>query len=358
MRILFVTGLAHLPQSMGGVQSSTDSLISMLAATGHEGAVACTMWGNGPVALAGRARMKLTRKRFARDRVNGYPCYRAWDLLPAIPEILRDYRPDVAVIQHVNTVPLTKAIVDQGVPAVIYFRNAAFDALAGDLRDLPATVRYIANSQFSARVYGAEFGVTSAIIPPLIRAEQYRTEPTGKSVVMINPHPTKGIDIALAVARMCPDIPFRFIQSWELSQDMQARMTAAQEELSNVTLLPATRDMKSVYAQARIVLAPSQWDEAWGRVASEAHVSGIPVIGSDRGGLPEAIGPGGIVIPADAPAGEWADAVRRVWAEDAVHAELSGAAIRYSQRQELQPEGQLDLLLDTARNAVDALRSR
>jgi glycosyltransferase involved in cell wall biosynthesis len=84
-------------------------------------------------------------------------------------------------------------------------------------------------------------------------------------------------------------------------------VAALRSELpANVTLHPPTRDMRPLYARARLLLAPSQWEEAWGRVATEAQVSGIPVLASNRGGLPEAVGNGGILLPADAPGNEWA----------------------------------------------------
>ena len=38
-------------------------------------------------------------------------------------------------------------------------------------------------------------------------------------------------------------------------------------------------DMRSVYAKCRILLAPSVWEEAYGRVVTEAQISGIPVVG-------------------------------------------------------------------------------
>lgn len=357
MKLIFVTGASHLPQSMGGVQSSTDSIITTLAGMGHTGAVACALWGEGKMALSGRFQMKLTRQPFARDRTNGYCSYRAWDILTALPAIVRAYQPDVAIVQHVNTMPLAQALIAAKVPSVLYFRNAEFPDLKGDLRDLPDHVRYIANSRFTASAYAQKYGVSSAVIPPLIRAENYRTSAAGKAVVMINPHPIKGVEVALAVAELCPDIPFRFVQSWGLLPEHQARMTAALEQLPNITVLPATRDMKAIYAQARLVLAPSQYEEAWGRIASEAHVSGIPVVGSDRGGLPEAIGPGGVALPANAPASEWAATVRRIWSDDAFHAALSHQALHYAEREEMQPEGQARLLLDTAQQAIDAFHA-
>lgn len=46
----------------------------------------------------------------------------------------------------------------------------------------------------------------------------------------------------------------------------------------------------------KILLVPSQWEEAFGRVAIEGMVNSIPVIGSDVGGLKESIGNGGILL--------------------------------------------------------------
>ncbi len=95
--------------------------------------------------------------------------------------------------------------------------------------------------------------------------------------------------------------------------------------------------MKSIYARTRILLVPSQWEEAWGRVVTEAHVSGIPVLASDVGGLPQAVGPGGRLVPRDADCGTWAQCLREIWSNDDAWRTLSLAAIRYAQRSEINP---------------------
>lgn len=116
--------------------------------------------------------------------------------------------------------------------------------------------------------------------------------------------------------------------------------------LPNVTLRPPTQDMRSVYGKARIVLAPSQWEEAFGRAAVEPQFSGIPVVASARGGLPEAVGPGGLLMDPAADADAWAEAVRRLWHDPALYAEKSQAARRNSTRPEMDPARQIDRLLD------------
>jgi glycosyltransferase involved in cell wall biosynthesis len=46
--------------------------------------------------------------------------------------------------------------------------------------------------------------------------------------------------------------------------------------------------MESVWDSTQVLLMPSLWCEAWGLVAVEAQIRGIPVISSDAGAIPEA----------------------------------------------------------------------
>jgi glycosyltransferase involved in cell wall biosynthesis len=49
--------------------------------------------------------------------------------------------------------------------------------------------------------------------------------------------------------------------------------------------------------QARILVVPSLWNEPFGIVALEGIACGLSVVGSNGGGLPEAIGPCGVTFP-------------------------------------------------------------
>jgi glycosyltransferase involved in cell wall biosynthesis len=60
---------------------------------------------------------------------------------------------------------------------------------------------------------------------------------------------------------------------------------------------PATATPAEIFRGARVLLAPSVWEEPFGRVAAEALLNGVPPIVSDRGGLPDAVNDGGFVLP-------------------------------------------------------------
>jgi glycosyltransferase involved in cell wall biosynthesis len=69
-------------------------------------------------------------------------------------------------------------------------------------------------------------------------------------------------------------------------------------------------EREQLYAGARALVLPSL-DEGFGLPVLEAMSAGIPVIVSDRGSLPEVVGSGGTVLPADAP-DAWAGALERL----------------------------------------------
>ena len=350
MRVLFAVGNGYPPQFGGGVQSSTHHLAEQLIEHGHEASVLASLFGDGIFGLKARAKMKLLRQRAVMDSFPGYPVVRAWFPWEAAAFAVRKLRPEVAVVQCHQSVPLGKALQAEGVPLVVYLRNVEFHELGGDLRELPSA-QYIANSEFTARTYKREFGIDAAVLPPTINPAHYSTPTTGEFVTFINPYEEKGFDLAVKIAAACPEIPFLFVESWKLDDDHRARINATIAPLANIRLENRTSDMKTVYGRTKILLAPSKWEEAWGRVASEAHCSGIPVVGSRRGGLPEAIGTGGVVLDYDAPLEDWVEAVRRLWSDKQEYERLSAAARTFSERPELDPERQFAIffsLLDKA----------
>jgi glycosyltransferase involved in cell wall biosynthesis len=67
--------------------------------------------------------------------------------------------------------------------------------------------------------------------------------------------------------------------------------------------------------RAAVVLVPSRCEEACPYAVLDAFAAGIPVLGSNRGGVPELVGPQSALDPEDADA--WAAALTRLWADPA-----------------------------------------
>jgi glycosyltransferase involved in cell wall biosynthesis len=276
------------------------------------------------------------------DSVSDYAVWRTRSPWDAVNYVAGKERPDViVVIVADDPVRAASAALRTQIPILMRLQDVEFHRHSGHLADL-SNVSCIANSHFTADKYRSGFGANPGVIYPFISADRYRSKTTRENVTFINPHPYKGLDIALGIARLCPKIPFTFVESWRLSDERRRQLVQKCAALPNVTLLPPQRDMRVVYGKCKILLAPSVWEEAYGRVASEAQISGIPVVASSRGGLPEAVGPGGILLDPQQPIADWAAAVRELWLDDRRYAELSAAALAHAERREMTLAYQMD----------------
>jgi glycosyltransferase involved in cell wall biosynthesis len=331
LRVLFATDHVHFPQGGGGAERNTHELCLGLLRHGVVPAVVASLVPDASLmSWRNRIRRQLPpRRRFPVDHVCGYATYRGWQEDPSREVTLR-FRPDVVVVQSTQPTPLLDGFRAAGIPCAAYFHEVEeIDHLSAlTSRD----VRILANSPFTARRLHERCGLNADVVLPIIDPDLYRTTTTRERVLFVNTVPRKGLEIAFALAQHRRDVGFDFVLSWILSPAQRDALVARAAALGNVALHPPTRDMRQFYRTARIVLMPSQWEETWGRIATEAHVNGIPVLGSDRGGLPDAIGPGGSVVPATAAVAEWAASFDRMWDDRAEYDTLSRAATLYSQR--------------------------
>ncbi len=357
MRILFGSAHPYLPQMYGGAQASTHELVRLLRTRGHTVGVLAGLTGKGWLGLRGRALLKLTRRGYVRDTGLGYPVFRAWFAQKVARRVVTDFRADVAIFQSRLPVQLAQSIDRDATRTFIYLRNVEDEDLGGSPAGLTKT-GYIANSNFTARRFAETEGISADVIYPMIEAEKYRVTSSRQNVTFINPHPNKGVEIALKVAEACTEIPFVFVRGWGLTPEQEAHLQSSLTCLPNVTLRPSTNDMRTVYQDARIVLAPSQWQEAFGRIAAEPQLSGIPVVASRVGGLPEAVGPGGLLLDRDAPVDAWVQAIRSLWNDEQAYAIASQAALKHAQRPEMVPERQIDRLLEILGHPVSSGGSR
>jgi glycosyltransferase involved in cell wall biosynthesis len=139
--------------------------------------------------------------------------------------------------------------------------------------------------------------------------------------------PDKGHDVLLDALGELDDLDWRLtcVGSLEREPEWVARLRSD----ARVTFVgPRVGDqLAATYASTDLLVLPTR-RESYGMVVTEAQARGIPVVASDVGGVPEALGRGcGLLVPPDDP-GALADALRR-WLEDAaLRASLRDAARR------------------------------
>ncbi|WP_055529571.1 glycosyltransferase [Streptomyces graminilatus] len=146
-------------------------------------------------------------------------------------------------------------------------------------------------------------GRLSVVYPPFTPLRHAPLAPRSTSVLMVNPIPAKGSGLLHQLIRDMPEQHFTLIEGWWNTADQFV-------EYPNVTYVPRVYDMDPLYRTHRLLLVPSTVEDAFPRVIIEAALHGTPTIGSDRGGIPEAVGASGIVMPRSAGPQDWASAIR------------------------------------------------
>ncbi|MEM9144770.1 MAG: glycosyltransferase [Pseudomonadota bacterium] len=220
--------------------------------------------------------------------------------------------------------------------------------------------RGVSPSSHLARHYAERLGIETEVLNPVINPVRLVPEGAGIAshattrrlgfVTFINPLPHKGLTmVARLIGRAIhdrPDMRFLILEGRmprRLLQELKIDLPA----LRNVWWLPEQKDMAAVYARTTVLLVPSFWSEGFGRSVVEAQLSGIPVLASDRGGLPEALGEGPQALsisqrcidnhyafPDAETVDVWWSALTRLWDDDTAYAHASQlakqAAARYA----------------------------
>ena len=160
-------------------------------------------------------------------------------------------------------------------------------------------------------------------------------------LTFINPTPHKGVRFFLRIVKESVarglDLPFLAVESRGtaglLAKAAEMECLDARS-LKNVYVAKNTSDPRQIYSVTRILLMPSL-NEAAGRSVVEAQLNRIPVLASDRGGLPETVGTGGFILPVNDDGDEptalrnvemWLDLIGRLQSDAAFYHEASESA--------------------------------
>jgi len=350
MRILFVSGTA-----VGGSASSTRELATALAARGHDVgllarvATAPRRWmlqhrlvnasvsreGSFLGAAAERAAARIGR----RARLVRTDPFREWSTIlveNSLGPVRAAFAPEVVVASSIGRMAwrsVRAELAAAGIPSVLYLREeSAIGHLA--ISDAPPDLLLANAHQHDAAARAA--GFEAHVVPSVVDLSRARVESTREVVLFVNPVEVSGRELAVGVARACPDLRFAFVESWPLSEEERRWLDAALAGLANVERRPRVDDLRRLYGDARVLLVPYRTNGR-PRVVLEAQANGIPVLATDLPALTEAVGPGGVAVPSDAGPGEWARALRDLLEPDR-YEDLSVAARAYAGRAEVDPD--------------------
>lgn len=359
MRVLFVNPRIYLPQLLGGVETTTFDLCRQLTNMGHPAAVMCQVGRHDSIWLYNRLKSRLTRRAFPRTSYRGLPVYRGYLHHQAMHEVVEDFRPDAIIVSGGadESFEVSPYCTETGVRCAFYFHEL------NTLRRLEKPqlldgMSLISNSTYTAGVVKQLIKLDSVVVPPLVDREAYVLETSRRHVTMVNPRRIKGGQIAFDLAKACPDIPFVFVEAWHTKDSFVRGLCAAARDMPNVTWHEPTLDMHRIYAGTRIQLVPSQWEETWGRVVTEAQASGIPVLARAYAALPESVGSGGVLVDPDAPLETWVKALRAMWDDPQYYDSLVKRTREFSARPEAQPQYLVEKLLASLKAPAPPIPSR
>ncbi len=198
----------------------------------------------------------------------------------------------------------------------------------------------IAPSRFAADHYRESLQLDCVVLPNLVDVARVRASIRDpRYLTFVNPAIVKGFypfaRIADELGRRRPDIPILIVESRGDEQTLVGCGIDLRPH-GNTFLMSQTSDPRDFWRVTKIALMPSLWWENQPLVAVEAMINGIPVIGSDRGGIPEALGDAGIVLPlperltpftrelpAPGEVAPWVEAIIRLWDDEEWYADRS-----------------------------------
>lgn len=259
----------------------------------------------------------------------------------------REFQPQVLLTfggQPVNLELMARAR-GRGIAVVFFLRNLSYT-----VRETFASVSgAIVPSEFCRRHYAERFGLVCTALPGPVRFDRVVADDAEPQyVTFVNPTPSKGVAVFARIAAELgwrrPEIPLLVVESRGTAADLSAAGLDL-SGLRNLSRLANTPDPRDIYRVSRAVLVPSVWEEPSGRVAAEGLANGLPVLASDRGGLPETLGDAGFVftlpprcvtdwreIPTPLEVAPWVATLERLWDDPAWAANVRTRAFAEAQR--------------------------
>lgn len=166
-----------------------------------------------------------------------------------------------------------------------------------------------------ANMYRECAGIDVKAVGPFINKEQVLAPDREKIdhvkyVTFVNPVPEKGLAIFIKLqevfSRKHPEIQFLVVEANGTFPDVLGCLHSkdgspyVSSTVGAIKYIDHLDDLHLMYYTSQVIVVPSLGYEVWGGAATGAVINGIPVLATKKGGLPDAVGDGGILL--DAPA--------------------------------------------------------
>ena len=357
-RLLFVSVHSYLDLSSGAALATRD-LLELLAARGWDcRALACGVLdydeetpledvlaamdrpfsrAGAELSRGGEAEVfdlevngvRVTLLPTAYSRANKAPSPReAAIFLDLADQALERFKPDAVLTYggHPVSLELMNRARARAIPVVFHLHNFSY----GDRRGFDDVSALLVPTEYARRLYTRRLGLDCTQIPlPLNQERVIASLPEPRYVTFVNPQIMKGAAvvgrIALELGQRRPDIPFLIVEGRAAAGDL-GRLPLDLSHLTNLNWMANTPDPRDFYRVTRVMLVPSLTENA-ALVAREALANGIPVLASDRGGLPETLGEAGFIftlperlfaagsvtVPTAREIAPWVAVIERLW---------------------------------------------
>lgn len=333
-RVLLVNTL-YAPLHVGGAERSVQILAESLLEAGIEPSVVCTSPGSSietdVVNGVNVYRVGLKNLYWPFDGTERSPMARlAWHIrdnfntamADAFEEVVSELRPDLV---HTNNLSgFSTSVWERArryeLPVVHTVRDYHLLCVrATRLRGHRECVRACADCSVltrrrrrETRYVDAVVGISRAVLEPHLNAGLFdradrrviynpirprrRNNPPSKrpGVVTIGYlgrlSPEKGVEVLLREVGLLPNRAWQLLIAGTGQQDYAASLRA--QAPPGLVEFVGKVDPDPFLASLDVLIVPSLWREPMGRTVLEAFAQGIPVIGADRGGIPELIDEG------------------------------------------------------------------
>ena len=333
------------PSSYGGIEAMVADLVDRLAARGHD------------ITLIGAGQNQTAASRFLAV-FDEPPSPRLGEAVPevlyaaAVGRILADLDVDL-VHDHSLAGPLLAR--GRAVPTIITMHGPVAGEHGDIVADLGTTVHVVAISD-AQRTDRPELNWAGAVYNAVdVEAFPYVTDKDDFVLWMGRFSPDKAPELAIDAARAA-GTPIKLAGK---------RSEPAEEEFFDEAIAPrlgqgveyvgeADEDAKrELFACARALVFPIQWDEPFGMVMVEAMACGTPVVATRRGSVAEIVRDGetGIVVEPDADVDQIAAAIHAA-------VEIDPARCRAWVRTRFTPEHMADGYQEIYRSVLAGAEAR